>query len=147
MSQPHLWEVDHSYYCNEANYFVGGNDHHKVCDEHKRWSDFIAEYADADFDMNLVFRWDWVEEDPETGESTYKGDDNYRNGILKIFWMGQRKGLYRFSLVEVCRADEPAVIAFLRPRWEHLRELWAPLSADAARTLPETAQPQSGDGS
>jgi len=41
--------------------------------------------------------------------------------------MGQRKGLYRWSIIEVCRADEPAVIAFLQPRLEHLASLWLPL--------------------
>ena len=123
MPTQHLWEVDHSYYCNEGNYYANG-----CGDEYKRFSDFAAEYSDADFDMNLVFRFDWIEQDSETGESNYNGDDNYRDGTLKIFWMGQRKGLYRFSLVEVCRADEPEVIKFLRPRWEHLRKLWAPLA-------------------
>ena len=28
----------------------------------------------------------------------------------------------------VCRADEPAVIEFLRPFWDHLKTLWEPLS-------------------
>jgi hypothetical protein len=123
MPTPHLWEVDHPYYCNEGNYYAGG-----CGDEYKSFCNFLSEYADADFDMNLVFRFDWVEQDSETGEPNFNGDDNYRNGILKIFWMGQRKGLYHFSLVEVCRADEPAVIEFLRPRWEHLRQMWAPLA-------------------
>jgi hypothetical protein len=40
MSTPHLWEIDHPYYCTE------GNDH----------------------DMNLVFRWDWKRADPDDYE-------------------------------------------------------------------------------
>jgi hypothetical protein len=119
----HLWEVDHPYYCNEGNYFTNAS----VCDEHKSWASFVSEYEDADLDMNLVFRWDWREgEGWELGPFT--GDVNYRNGKLLIFWMGQRKGLYRYSTVEVCRADEDAVRAFLQPRWEHLKELWEPVS-------------------
>jgi len=118
-----LWEVDHPYYCNRGNYFASES----VSDHYKTWASFAAEYADADFDLNLVFRFDWLEgEDDGAGEFT--GDDNYRNGELLIFWMGQRKGLYRYSTIEVCRADEPAVIEFLRPRWEHLLQLWEPLS-------------------
>ena len=115
----HLWEIDHPYYCNEGNYYA----RESVCDEYKRWQDFLSEYNDADFDMNLVFRFDWFEE-----EGSYTGDDNYRNGVLKVFWMGQRKGLYRYSTVDVCRADEASVIEFLKPRWEHMRLLWEPIS-------------------
>jgi hypothetical protein len=120
----HLWETDHPYYCNEGNYYA----HESVGDEHKSFGEFIAEYANADFDLNLVFRWDWDERDAETEQSTFTGDVNYRNGVLKIFWMGQRKGLYRYSIVEVCRADETAVIAFLKPRWEYMQKLWEGIS-------------------
>jgi hypothetical protein len=115
---PHLWEIDHPYYCNEGNYFA--ND---CGDVSKSWAEFMDAHGDADFDMNLVFRFDWREgEDWGIGE--FNGDVNYRNGKLLIFWMGQRKGLYRWSEVSVCRADEPAVIEFLKPRWEHMRKLW-----------------------
>lgn len=125
----HLWEVKHPYYCNEGNFFA----RESVCDEHKTWAGFFAEYKDADMDMNLVFRWDWQEgEDYGAGEFT--GDVNYRNGRLLIFWMGQRKGLYRYSVVEVCRSDEPAVLEFLRPRWEHMKALWAPIACDPTPT-------------
>jgi hypothetical protein len=121
----HLWEVDHPYYCNEGNFYAPGND--QPCDSHKSWADFLADYNYADFDLNLVFRFDWVEgEDHDL--PAYNGDPYYRNGHLKIFWMGQRKGLYRWSTVEVCRADEEAVLAFLKPRWEHLKKLWEPVS-------------------
>jgi len=120
----HLWEVDHPYYCNEGNYFASSQE---CGDEFKSFADFLSEHGDSDFDLNLVFRWDWSEQDENTGEPNYNGDDNYRNGKLKIFWMGQRKGLYRWSIVEVCRADEPAVIAFLKPRWEHMKLLWEPI--------------------
>ncbi len=119
----HLWEVEHPYYCNEGNYFKNGTG-----DRYNSFSDFLGEYHDADFDMNLIFRFDWDETNYGTEESTYNGDDNYRNGILKIFWMGQRKGLYRHTLVEVCRADEPEVLKFLQPRWEHIVSLWEPIS-------------------
>lgn len=120
----HLWETDHPYYCNEGNYFARESVH----DHHKTWAEFAREYADADLDMNLVFRWDWHEDEDGWGGSKFTGDVNYRNGYLQIFWMGQRKGLYRYSTVDVCRADEPAVIAFLKPRWEHMRLLWEGIS-------------------
>lgn len=94
---------------------------------HESFADFLAEERDADKDYNLLFRWDWQEEDEETGENNYNNDDYYRNGKLLLFFMGQRKGLYRWCEVEVCRADEPAVIEYLAPRWRHMQELWAPL--------------------
>ncbi|MBK9497393.1 MAG: hypothetical protein IPO08_23305 [Xanthomonadales bacterium] len=120
----HLWEADHSYYCNEGNYFA--ND---TCEAYyKSFADFIAAEGDIDPDYNLLFRWDWIEGDGE-GEPNFNGDNNYRNGKLKLFWMGQRKGLYRWSIVEVCRNDEASVIEFLRPRMQHLVSLWEPLAS------------------
>lgn len=118
-----LWEIKHPYYCNHGNYFA----RESVGTEYKRWGDFELDNRDSDFDLNLIFRFDWTEEN-DNGDSTYNGDENYRNGILSIYWMGQRKGLYRYSTVEVCRADEIAVMAFLRPRWDYMRELWEGLS-------------------
>ncbi len=119
----HLWDAKHSYYCNEGNYFAS-----ESCESsYKSFAEFIAEDGHADFDMNLLFRFDW-EEESDDGGSTFNGDVNYRNGVLKLFWMGQRKGLYRWTVVEVCRADEPAVIEFLKPRLQHLLELWSPFT-------------------
>lgn len=126
MSKPtkHLWEVGHSYYCNDGNYFTNES----VCGEYTSWASFIAEYKDADMDMNLLFRWDWREGEDWDLEP-FNGDINYRNGKLLIFWMGQRKGIYRCSSIEVCRADEDDVRAFLLPRWEHMKALWEPISS------------------
>lgn len=121
----HLWEVDHPYYCNQGNYFARGDQQPEQA--HMSFAEFIEEHGDADFDMNLVFRWDWIETD-KNGDPNFNGDVNYRNGELRIFWMGQRKGLYRWTLVQVCRADEPAVRAFLEPRWAHLQKLWEGIS-------------------
>jgi hypothetical protein len=122
MSKTHLWEVEHPYYCNEGNYFATES----CAAYYKSWTDFMDEEGDADMDWNLIFRFDWIETNDD-GEPTFNGDVNYRNGKLKLFYMGQRRGLYRWVIVEVCRADEPAVIEFLRKRWEHMQKLWAPL--------------------
>lgn len=129
----HLWEVDHSYYCNEGNYFSSES----VCSEYKTWQEFLSEFGSADMDYNLLFRWDWTERDDENDEPTFNGDPYYRNGKLKLFWMGQRKGLYQYSIVEVCRADEAAVIEYLQPRLNHLMSLWQPLAAHAAQPVEE----------
>lgn len=118
----HLWEVDHPYYCNEGNYYKAG-----LCERYKRWSDFADEFGSSDMDMNLVFRFDWKEGE-EHGATDFNGDVYYRNGLLQLCFMGQRKGLYYSHEVEVCRADEPAVIEFLRPRFEHMLKLWEPFT-------------------
>ena len=119
----HLWEVKHSYYCQEGNYF--SNDCHF---QYKSWQDFIAAMGDADMDYNLIYRWDWKEEEDDFGKSTFNGDANYRNGKLMLFYMGQRKAKAISCEVEVCRADEDAIIAFMKPHWQYMLALWSPLA-------------------
>lgn len=121
--EQHLWGADHSYYCREQAWNAGEGPHH-----FDMWGPFEAEFSDADFDMNLLFRWDWVE-GTDAGAADFNGNVYYRNGIFKAFWMGQRKGIFWCNTVNVCRADEPSVLAFLRPRFDHLRNLWQPLGA------------------
>jgi len=121
----HLWEIHHDYYCCESNYYASGNE--QPHQHYKSWQDFIEEFGDADFDMNLLFRWDWVEGE-ENNARAFNGNINYRNGELKIFWMGQRKGIYMWSTIEVCRADEEQIRAYLKPRWEHMKNLWEGIS-------------------
>lgn len=118
----HLWEVQHQYYCRETAW----DSREEVGDIFESWAEFLAEFGESDMDYNLVFRWDWREgELYELGE--YNGDDNYRHARLYIFFMGQRKGLFWSRQVKVCRADEPAIIAFLKPRLRHLLALWTPI--------------------
>lgn len=132
-----LWEIDHPYYCNEGNYFAKGSEQPHM--HFNTWAAFFDEYGDSDMDYNFLIRWDWDEEE----ERAYTGDDYYRNGILKLFWMGQRKGLYQWSTVEVCRADEPAVREFLQPRWDYMRKMWEPFSCENVKVMaapPSTPQ-------
>lgn len=117
-----LYMADHPYYCNEGNFFSNG------CGaEYKTWKGFLESEGNGDLDMNLVFRWDmqWTNDRGEQIEPT--GDPNYRGGVLKVFFVGQRKGIFRYATVEVCAADEPAIRAWLTIRWNHLRSLWYPL--------------------
>jgi hypothetical protein len=134
-----LWEADHKYYCSESNYF--SND---TFSSHKSWASFIAEEGDGDMDYNLVFRWDW-REGGDWGAGDYTGDDNYRNGLLQIFYVGQRKGLFRCVQVDVCRADEPGVRAFLEPRLAHLMALWGPLEGVAINPATDGEVRAEGD--
>lgn len=125
MSEQHLWEVDHPYYCNEGNYFARGSE--QPTQHYECWSEFFDAEGDSDFDMNLLFRWDWRKADPE-GERWGNEKDQ-----LSIFWMGQRKGLYRWATIDVTDADEPEVRKFLEARWQHLVTLWEGIAPAAAK--------------
>ena len=121
----HLWEADHPYYCSEGNYYSN-----EPYAKHSTWPAFLENFKDSDIDMNLIFRFDWREGE-DWGLGKFNGDPYYRNGNLQIFFVFQRKGIFACHEISVCRADEPSVIEFLKPRWQHMRELWAPLSTDS----------------
>ncbi|MFI6302147.1 hypothetical protein ACIBCH_09770 [Amycolatopsis thailandensis] len=132
-----LWEFDHPYYCSESNYFSNG--YHT---EYGSWEEFVDCEGDNDFDMNLVFRWDWksnefLEVDTVEARREYAArfGDRDHAWTLSVFWMGQRKGIFRCTDVKVCKANEPAVREWLTLRAEHMRLLWEPLLADPARSV------------
>lgn len=109
----HLWEIKHPYYCEESNYFRSNN----LKQIYKSFKEFIERMNDADLDMNLLFRWDWHEENSCE-------DSNYRNGELSLFFMAQRKGHHFCRVVSVCRNDESDVVEYLKVRKLHLNKLW-----------------------
>lgn len=119
----HLWEVEHAYRTENS------------VDESRTfesWAEFLQEFGDADDDYNLVFRWTWLEgADHELGD--FNGDPYYRHAILRVYFVAQRKDFWWSRDVKVCRADEPAIIDYLRPRMHYLMSLWSPL----IRFLPE----------
>ncbi|MFY7925850.1 MAG: hypothetical protein ACOVN5_08560 [Aquidulcibacter sp.] len=116
----HLWEIKHPYYISEAP------DAHQYW---KTWGEFIADEADADMDYNLVYRFDWLEGSGwDLGD--YNGDDYYRHAELWIGFVSQRKAFCRTACIAVCRADEHAIIEYLKPRLAHLLELWVPLEPE-----------------
>ena len=123
----HLWEVDHQYYCNQANHFAPGD--RQPVTSHGNWASFLAEEGDADMDWNLLFRWDWQKPVDEDGDDTDEAEEK-----LLLFFMNQRKGLYRWVEIAVTHNDEASVIKYLRPRLQHLLRLWEPLQ-------PATAEP------
>lgn len=91
--------------------------------------------GESDAELNLLFRWDWeaphVDDDSEN-PIEWRGDENYRDSTLKTFWVLQRKGIFMCHEVDVCRADEPAVRAWLEERMKHLLKLWEPLTNGGA---------------
>lgn len=117
-----LWEIDHPYYMNDGNYF--SVDCHI---EFEEWSDFFGEWGDADLDYNWFVRWDWLEGE-DNGAEEYNGDDSYRNGLLKLQCIGQRKGLLQTFEIKICRAEEPLVKEFLTPYWNYMKSMWVPFA-------------------
>ena len=120
-----LWEVKHDYYCSETNFYKAGGPV-----QHKTWHDFLESMGNCDMDYNLLFRWDWIppyKDGDSDNPIQWRGDENYRDCKLQLFWMQQRKGLFVCHEVEVCRADEPAVREWLQPRLNYLMRLWEPL--------------------
>lgn len=110
----HLWEVDHSYYCENVNYFSGG-----CCVSYDSWGEFERSgEVTANLNMNLVFRWDWTSADPR---------EDRLHDELSIFFVGQRKGLFRSAVIKVTQEDEDKVKDYLLPRMRHLFSLWQPL--------------------
>lgn len=131
----HLWDANHPYYCSEGNYYVSGLNWGDVHSEYESWKDFYEEWGNTDHDMNLVFRWDWKQVDPddlEEGEES--GPDK-----LQVYWVLQRKAILRSTSCVVSPADEPAVRAWLADRAKTITALWAPLD------LAVQAEPQAGE--
>lgn len=122
----HLWDIEHSYYCEDQNWRGnGGDDGIPSFYEYDSWKEFYDVWGNADEDMNLIFRWDWKKKqkhDPKYPEEPYRHYD-----LLCIYWMLQRKGDYRITHVKVKRRDEKKVIEFLKPRWDYMKFLWAPI--------------------
>lgn len=115
----HLWEVPHPYYASEGNFYRQGN-HYRF----DSWADFKTDgIFDADRDLNLVYRWDWVKADPVD----YEPGENLPGDMLQVFVMGQRKALCSSSFVSVTEADEPEVRAWLIECAKTITAIWAPL--------------------
>jgi hypothetical protein len=117
----HLWEAKHSYYFSQGD--LRGMDETVF----ESWGEFLAEFGDADNDYNLVVRWDWREGE-DNDLTAYNGDDYYRHARLRVCFVAQRKGFCWYREAKVCRADEPAIRAYLEPRLAHLRALWEPMA-------------------
>jgi hypothetical protein len=120
----HLWEIEHPYYCNDGNYYAAGNK--QPFERYESWADFFEAEGNSDLDMNLVFRWDWRKADPQDEHWGNKKDE------LLIYFMGQRKGLYRWVKIEINDSNEAAVREWLAKRWQHLVLLWQGISPPLA---------------
>ena len=110
-------ETNHTYYCSENNYNIGGaNGENYGRSEFDSWDDFktnwLDENCELDCDLNLCFRWDINKIGAEKLE-------------LWLFFIFQRKGL--FCPVWIKSIDEeniPEIEKFLNHQWKYLKNLW-----------------------
>jgi hypothetical protein len=122
---PHLWEIDHPYYCTEGNYFVPGTRWNEVHNSYDSWTEFHDAWGDADPDYNLVFRWDWQRPDPSDFEPY---GEQVPPDTLQVFWVLQRKAILRSTECVVTEADEPAVREWLAERAKTITAIWHPVT-------------------
>lgn len=110
-----LWETDHPYYGAEGCFYANGHHH-----DYKTWSDFLEDWADADEDMNYIYRFDWRE-----GE-----DWGVKPGTAELWvhFVMQRKAFTTSACVQVTRDQEPEIRDWLAKRWRHVCATWTPFA-------------------
>jgi hypothetical protein len=108
--------VNHPYYASDSNYYKDG-----VAEHYDTFLGFLSDFGRMDVDLNFCYRWDiskWDDDGQET--------DEYKMQITLIL---QRKGIYKPCLINsVTEEDVPAILAYLTPHWERMKQLWMPLS-------------------
>lgn len=113
-----LWEVDHSYYCNNANYYSN-----EALQKYSSVEEFLEEYKNSDMDYNLLFRWDWKP------LSEFSGEDELGE-VICLYFMQQRRGKFVPVLApinpEAREEEEKVLYQFISERWAHLKDLWEP---------------------
>jgi hypothetical protein len=104
--------VKHNYYASESNYYSN-----ECSFNYDTWKDFHNEMGDSNTDMNLVYRWDVNQSEDE---QTY---------YMEVFIIGQRKGKYMASFIEVVTdEDVKSIVEYLNKSWKKLNQIWLPLS-------------------
>jgi len=111
MDDKHLWEIKHDYYCSDSNYYHAGE-----LEEFKSWDEFLEHYGTVDLDMNLLFRWDW------------RTRDEKGTGVLELFYILQRKGIFRPIEILVSPDNEGDIKKWLTIKFNHLFKLWEPIA-------------------
>ena len=103
-----LYEFKHPYYCATANYF-----NHECTWEYSSWSKFYEDHKNDKVDLNLIFRWDWLEANEEDESDT-----------LQLSVVRQRTGIFGCYLIDVNKEDEPEVKDFLKPYANRIQKFW-----------------------
>ena len=118
-----LKETNHSYYCSESNFYVGGDNNWGKFD-FEVWKDFYSNWCGnvgrMDDDYNHVFRFDIK------NTVDLNNDDIPGKYSLHLYFVHQRKGIYRPVYIKVItQEDMPEIEKFLRDRWEYMKNQWS----------------------
>lgn len=117
-----LKNTEHSYYCSDNNYYVGGAENFGRCD-YDTWEDFKEEWlvdGSLDDDYNHLFRFDILESEETPGRFE-----------LFLFFILQRKGIFRPVWIRSITKDNLAEIeTFLSQRWQYLKSQWREFSGE-----------------
>lgn len=100
-----IFDTEHDYYCSEGPHL----------EEYENLSSFLEEWGDADWDYNLLFRWDLEPSEEEKGKY-----------VFSCFFVMQRKGYLFSTKTLVTKNDEEEILKFINPRAEHIKKLWSP---------------------
>ena len=104
--------IEHPYYASSSNYYSN-----EASLSFQTMSDFISEFADADIDMNLIYRWDVHKHDKS---ETYWAE---------IFIIHQRQGIYTPIVIHHFAEDDvSSFISLVTKHKERLLECWKPIA-------------------
>ena len=109
--------IEHPYYCSTSNYYSN-----EASEHYDTFEEFYENWHDADIDMNLIFRFDVIEDryDNDKPKGTYHA---------YIFIMLQRKGIFKpITIDRFMPEDEPKAIELLRKHWKQIKKAWKPIS-------------------
>lgn len=124
-----LKETNHSYYCQDSNYYVGGeNGKNFGRADYDTWSDFKEEWLNKDLwidhDYNHCFRFDIKEKYDSEEDTEIKGEYS-----LHLYYMLQRKGNFvPVNIKTITDKDMEEVNQYLEQCWNYLKEQWFELS-------------------
>lgn len=117
-----LKPTNHSYYCSESNYYVGGRENYGRND-YDSWETFKEDWlfdGKLDDDYNHLFRFDII-----------GSEENPGNFSLHLYFILQRKGIFRpVFIAHITEKDMPEIEAFLRDRWAYMEHQWKEFSND-----------------
>ena len=94
-----FYTEDHPYYCSAF-----------YSEDYYSWEEFLEELGEADFDYNLLLRFDWFDDEPPAR--------------LQLTYIHQRKGyVFQARIYHIKPEDEDSIREFLQPRLDYLLKI------------------------
>lgn len=118
-----LKETNHSYYCEEGNYYKNGEWYeHMSWDEFKKYMDMGENGEFHNHNYNHVFRFDIQEVDSEY-------ETTHGKYMLCLYYILQRKARnLSHTIYNIKDEDMEEINLFLKSCWEYLKGQWQEFS-------------------